>query len=183
VCDSADARVTSDSQWHEALYKLPNNGESSEPFDADSQEAADELVANAKPALTQEDADAGLEPQYLKVVAEPVGGEEGKYKAAVVANPETVAAPIVAGHVEDGEPVEVEEDNDGNTTVSVTISNAVKGLWYGCEVSDTLGGGAAFAPDAESFIRATANGPMTIRSSPRTEPCGFFRVKALPVKP
>ena len=56
-------------------------------------------------------------------------------------------------------------------------------MLLGQNVNSYRGGGAAFAPDAESFIRATANGPMTIRSLPRTEPCGFFRVKALPVKP
>ena len=67
VCDSADARVTSDSQWHEALYELPNNGELSESYDADSQEAANELIANAKPALSDDDVAAGLETQYLKI--------------------------------------------------------------------------------------------------------------------
>ena len=182
VCDSIDARVASDSQWHEAL---PNNGGSSEPFAADSQEAADELVANAKPALSDDDITAGLDAQYLKVVAEPVEGSPGKYKAAVVANPETVAAPIVAGHVEEGEPVEVEEDNDGNTTVSVTISNAIRGLWYGYEVSDALGGGVLFENDVRSFERAEGTSHK-VRGSPRDrseKPSGFFRVKVLPAKP
>ncbi len=179
VCDSINASVTEDSQWHEAL---PNNGKSSEPFDADSQEAADELVANAKPALTQEDAKAELKTQYLKVVAEPVEGSPGKYKAAIVVNPATVEAPIVAGHVEEGEPVEVEEDDKGKTTVSVSISNAIQGLWYGYEVSDALGEAANFANDVGSFERAKGTS-HTVKGSSRDKPSGFFRIKVLPAKP
>ena len=183
VCDSADASVTEDSQWHEAL---PNNGESSEPFAADSQEAADELVANAKPALTQEDAAAGLEPQYLKVVAEPVEGSLGKYKAVVVVNPDTVKVPVMA-QIEEGEstvdPLTVESDEEGSK-VTGGVSNARGGLWYGFIWTDSIGVNP-FENDVESFKCATSTS-VKIESkaeAAKSAQKAFFRVKVLPAKP
>ncbi|MBQ4440224.1 MAG: lamin tail domain-containing protein, partial [Kiritimatiellae bacterium] len=185
VCDSIDASVASDSQWHEALYELTNNGASSEPFAANSQEAADELIANATPALSDDDVAAGLEAQYLTIVAEQVEGETGKYKAVVVVNPETVHAPAIAeSTTEEDEPFAVEDDADGNKVMNIWISNAVIGLWYGYEVTDALGDGEAFENDVDSFERATG-AEHRVSASPRekTKPAGFFRVKALPAKP
>jgi len=182
VCDSTDASVTKNSQWHAALYELANDGELSEPFSAEDQAAANELVANAKPVLSDDDIAAGLDAQYLTIVAEPVAGETGKYKAVVAVNPETVAAPVIAEPTEESEPVEIEEDDKGETTVSVSISNPVIGLWYGYEVVDELGDASMFANDVPSFYRATNDTHKVIGSS-RTEPSGFFRVKVLPAKP
>ena len=182
VCDSVAVSVTKDSDWHEALYELANDGASSENFSAEDQAAANELVANAKPVLSDDDIVAGLDAQYLTIVAEPVADEEGKYKAVVAVNPETVNAPVIAEPAAESEPVEIEEDDKGETTVSVSISNAVIGLWYGYEVADELGESAAFANDVDSFKRAT--GPShTVTGSSRTQPSGFFRLKVLPAKP
>ena len=182
VCDSIDANVTQNSQWHEALYELANDGKSSENFSAQDQESANALVANAKPVLSKEDVAAGLEAQYLKVVAEPVEGSSGKYKAVVVVNPETVEKPEIAEPTAESEPIEIEEEEDGETTVSVSISNAVIGLWYGYEVADELDAAAVFGHDVGSFDRAT-NATHKVKGSSRTQPSGFFRVKVLPAKP
>ncbi len=149
-------------------------------FAAKNDKAAAAVVKTIAPTLTADDKEAGLSADNLVVRAVAAG--EGTYQAVVDVNPATVAAPRFAAAGDDP-PVAAVTDDAGETIVSSSIDNAVIGLWYGYEVADELGESAAFAPDAESFIRATANGPMTIRSSPRTEPCGFFRVKALPVKP
>ncbi len=186
VCDSINASVTKDSQWHEALYELPNNGELSESFAADSQEAANELVANAKPALSDDDVDAGLEPQYLKIVAQPVEGETGKYKAVVVVNPDTVEVPVMA-QIEDGEttidPLTVESDEEGSK-VTVGVSNATVGLWYGFTWTDSLGI-KPFENDVESFKRAASSSVKIESKGEATKSAqkAFFRVKVLPFKP
>ena len=151
-------------------------------FKADSVEAANKTVENMVPQLTEEDVDAGLETQYLKVVAEPIEGKDGKYTAVVAVNPDKVNAPVIAEPAAESEPVEIEEDDKGDTTVSVSISNAVMGLWYGYEVADELGESAAFANDVDSFERATGSA-HTVKGSPRTQPSGFFRLKVLPAKP
>ena len=144
---------------------------------------ADVAAADVTVTLTTEDVAAGLEAQYLKVVAEPVAGESGKYKAVVAVNPETVGAPFVGvgeSAVED-DPVKV-EDVVGGKEVSVSITNAVKGLWYGYEVADELGATAVFGNDVGSFERAKG-AAHTVKGSPRTQPSGFFRVKVLPARP
>jgi hypothetical protein len=181
VCDSQDASVTAGSQWHQEFDLV--NGTETGAFDAKNQSAADAAAAAVTVTLTTEDVVAGLESQYLKVVAEPVEGSSGKYRAVVAVNPETVGAPLVGvgeSAVED-DPVKV-EDVVGGKEVSVSITNAVKGLWYGCEVADGLGATAAFGNDVGSFYRAS-NTTHTVIASPRTQPSGFFRVKVLPVRP
>ena len=181
VCDSQDASVTSGSQWHQEFDLL--NGAETGAFDAKNQAAADQAAADVTITLSAEDVAAGLEPQYLKVVAEPVVGESKKYKAVVAVNPETVGAPLIGvgeSAAEDG-PVNV-EDVVGGKEVSVSITNAIMGLWYGCEVSDELGAAAAFGNDVGSFERAKG-AAHTIKASPRTQSSGFFRVKVLPVCP
>ena len=182
VCDSVAVSVTKDSDWHEALYELANDGASSENFSAEDQAVANELVANAKPVLSDDDIVAGLDAQYLTIVAEPVADEEGKYKAVVAVNPETVGAPVIAESAAESEPVELEEDDKGEMTVSVSISNAVKGLWYGYEVADELGDASMFVNDVPSFERAKG-AAHTVKGSSRTQPSGFFRLKVLPAKP
>ena len=82
----------------------------------------------------------------------------------------------------ESEPIKIEEDEDGKTTVSVSISNAVIGLWYGYEVADELDAAAVFGNDVDSFYRAT-NATHKVKGSSRTELSGFFRVKVLPAKP
>ena len=183
VCDSTGASVTNDTQWHEALYELANDGAWSEKFSAEDQEIANELVANAKPVLSDDDVAAGLDEHYLTIVAEPVAGESGKYKAVVAVNPETVAAPVVGvgESVAEDEFVKV-EDVEGGTKVSVSITNAIMGLWYGYEVADELGATAVFGNDVGSFERATGSA-HTVKGSPHSQPSGFFRVKVLPVCP
>ena len=151
-------------------------------FKADSEESANKAVENMTPPLSDEDVEYGLEAKYLKVVAEPVEGGKGEYKAVVAVNPEKVSAPEIAEPAAESEPVEIKEDEEGDKTVSVSISNAIKGLWYGYEVADELGDASAFTNDIDSFARAT--GPEhTVKGSSRTQPSGFFRLKVLPAKP
>ncbi|MBQ2625375.1 MAG: CotH kinase family protein [Kiritimatiellae bacterium] len=181
VCDSQDALVTDKKWWHQAFDI--SAGTETGSFEAKNQADADKAAADITITLSAEDAAAGLETQYLKVVAEPVEGSSGKYKAVVVVNPETVGAPVVGvgESAAEDKPVKV-EDVVGGKEVSVSITNAVKGLWYGCEVADGLGATAAFGNDVGSFYRAS-NTTHTVIASPRTQPSGFFRVKVLPVRP
>ena len=154
-------------------------------FEAKNDKAAAAVVATIAPTLTAEDEEAGLDARYLTVIAEPVAGQDKTYRAVVDVNPATVAEPqiVAPSGASEENPVVVEKDEDGKTKVSVTIDNAVIGLWYGYEVSDALGASAAFENDAGSFKRAGANGSVTIQGSPRTAPSGFFRVKVLPTSP
>ena len=153
-------------------------------FKADSEESANKAVENMTPPLTDEDVEYGLEAKYLKVVAEPVEGGKGEYKAVVAVNPNMVDAPEIAEPAAESEPVEIKEDEEGDKTVSVSISNAIKGLWYGYEVSDELGESAVFDNDVDSFERATS-ASHTVTGSPRdkSKTSGFFRLKVLPAKP
>lgn len=134
--------------------------------------------------LSDEDEAAGLETQYLIIVAEPVEGEAGKYKAVVDVNPDTVEKPAV--DTSSAEPMEIEDDTEDpdKKQVSVSISNATPGLWYGYEVSTSLGDDQNFQNDVGSFERATEK-THTVRGSPRdkSETSAFFRVKVLPAKP
>ncbi len=187
VCDSVAAAVAKDKDWHQELAELVNDGGTSASFAADSQEAADAIIAGAEVVLSSEDEKAGLKAKYLTIVAEQVEGETGKYKAVVVVNPETVSAPLIADPAtEETEPVSFDDDGEtGGKTVTITLKNAVMGLWYGYEVSDSLGDGEAFENDNDSFMRATGKTFKMKPSSPRdsSKPSGFFRVKALPAKP
>ena len=181
VCDSTEAIVADKTDWHE-VYVL-SNGDESTAFSAKSQAAADKIAAAAGISLSAEDVAAGLSTESLVVRA--LANGDGTYKAVVDVNPATVAAPqiVAPSGASEENPVVVEKDEDGKTKVSVTIDNAVIGLWYGYEVSDALGASAAFENDAGSFKRAGANGSVTIQGSPRTAPSGFFRVKVLPTSP
>ena len=159
-----------------------SSGDGVVTFEAKNQEAADKLVAELSPALTEEDRLSGLQAEYLKVVAEPTS-TKGVFAVAVAVNPETVSAPaIVEPATQDDKPVVVEDDKDGKTVVSAKIGNAVIGLWYGYEVADELGESAVFGNDVDSFERASGF-THTVTGSSRTAPSGFFRLKVLPAKP
>jgi len=159
-----------------------SSGDGVVTFEAKNQESADKLVAELSPALTAEDRSAGLLAEYLKVVAEPTG-RKGEFAVAVVANPDTVPAPSIAVPSQDEEePVTVEDDEDGRKIVSARICNAVVGLWYGYEVADSLAAGPLFENDEVSFARAT-NTTHTVIATPRSQPSGFFRVKAAASRP
>ncbi len=179
VCDSQDASVTAGSQWHQEFNI--SAGTETGSFEANNQSAADAAAAAATITLSQEDVAAGLEAQYLKVVAVPVEGSEGQYKAVVVVNPETVGAPVVGvgESATDAKPIEV-ENVEGGTKVSVSITNAIMGLWYGYEVADEPN--AVFGNDVGSFERAKGSA-HTIKGTQRSLPSGFFRVKVLPAHP
>ena len=179
VCDSQDASVTAGSQWHQEFDLV--NGTETGAFDAKNQSAADAAAAAVTVTLTAEDVAAGLEAQYLKAIAVPVEGASGKYKAVVVPNPETVPMPAVGAAGTEMKPVMVEDVVGGNK-VSISITNAVMGLWYGYEVANDLGGAATFENDVGSFERA-AGAVHTVTGTPRNAPSGFFRVKALATKP
>ncbi len=153
-------------------------------LEAATQTEAEAALADCVIVLSADDEEAGLVVDALQLVAVPVEGESGMFKAVVAVNPKTVRAPQFAAAGDDP-PVAVAADDAGKTVVSSTIGNAVKGLWYGYEVADELGESAAFTNDTESFQRAT--GPShTVTSSPRDrseKPSGFFRVKVLPARP
>ena len=122
----------------------------------------------------------------LRKFAQPVDGEAGKYKAVVVVNPETVPAPTL-GQIEEGEstidPLTVESDEEGSK-VTVGVSNATVGLWYGFTWTDSLGI-KPFENDVESFKRAASSSVKIESKGEATKSAqkAFFRVKVLPFKP
>ena len=157
------------------------SGDNTIVFEAKNQKAADSLVAGISPELSTEDVASGLDAKCLKVVAEPVEGESGRFRAVVSVNSDVVAAPLIESDISSGDaPMKVEDDSDGGKTVSINVGNAVRGLWYGYEVSDSPDTG--FANDVPSFKRATGSS-TTITGSKRNQPSGFFRVKVLPAQP
>jgi len=155
-------------------------------FAAASQAEADAHAEAIKPTLTQEDEKSGLDASYLKVVANP-SSVSGIYTLAVDIDSGKVPAPAILQNDQSaasGEGAVVFVDAANGKTVTITIGNAIKGLWYGYEVSDALGDASAFANDVDSFMRATDAKFKLKASSPRAEKeAGFYRVKALPAKP
>ena len=159
------------------------------PLEAMNEKEAEAALADCEIALTVEDEARGLVTNVLKLVAVPVvhvdpstSVETISYVARVEIDETKVDPPAIAEpETQDDKPVKV-EDVVGGKEVSVSITNAVKGLWYGCEVADELGATAAFGNDVGSFYRAS-NTTHTVIASPRTQPSGFFRVKVLPVRP
>ena len=139
-------------------YVVP--GENS-ALDAATLDEAIAAIENCEIVLGQDDIDAGLtsEPLILTIVETGDG-----YAARVDVKPEY-------------RPVE-----DASAAKPVEVESGESGTVFGYEVSDTLGGGAAFANDVESFKRATGKS-HTVKGSPRNKPSGFYRVKVLPAKP
>ena len=159
-------------------------------LEAATQEEAEAALADCEIVLTAEDEQAGLVTNVLKLVAVPVvyadpltGDETISYVARVDVDETKVSAPAIAEpETQDDKPVTLVDDEGGKTVVSARIGNAVVGLWYGYEVTDELGTAAVFGNDVGSFERAT-NATHTVTASPRTQPSGFFRVKAAASKP
>ena len=91
------------------------------------------------------------------------------------------------GQIEEGEatvdPLTVESDEEGSK-VTVGVSNATVGLWYGFIWTDSLGD-KPFENDVESFKRATSTS-VKIESKAETAKSAqkaFFRVKVSATKP
>ena len=167
-------------------------------FSAASPEEAAEIASAMGVALTDEDVAAGLKPEYLRVVAAPVGGlvlpSQGNpdsfssapmsgdvsYYAYVDVNPDTVPAPVIGSGTGTGSPMSVVQGPDG-VEVGIVVNNAIQGLWYGCEVKDSLSD--PFVYDVDSFDRAPADGVVVIPCPTRTSEAAFFRVRVTATKP
>ena len=172
------------------------NGTFSAAFSAASPEEAAEIASAMEVVLTEEDVAAGLKPEYLCVVVAPVGNvvppSQGSmdsfsatptsgdvsYYAYVDVNPETVEAPIIGSST--GSPMPVVQDSDG-VKVDIYVNNAVQGLWYGCEVKDSLSN--PFVYDVDSFVRAPEGGIVVVPCTKRTSEAAFFRVRVTATKP
>ena len=156
------------------------NGTVTDAFPADSQEEADAFVSESVVVvLTDEDIAAGLDIKYVRAVAVPVDGGQG-YVAYVDVNPAEVPAPVIGSHA--GPPMTVDQDASG-VEVGITVSNAVQGLWYGCEVKDSLAA-PAFANDLDSFVRAPdGDGDCEVPCTRRVSESAFYRVKVKASKP
>ena len=173
------------------------NGTFSAAFSAASPEEAAEIASAMEVVLTEEDVAAGLDPMYLRVVVAPVddvlppsqgnpdsfsstppAAGDVSYYAYVDVNPDTVPAPIIGSHT--GAPMTVDQDPSG-VEVGISVSNAVLGLWYGCEVKNSLAD--PFVNDLDSFVRAPENGDCTVPCTKRTSEAAFFRVKVAASKP
>lgn len=165
-------------------------------FSAASPEEAAEIASAMGVALTDEDVAAGLKPEYLCTVAAPVGGVvlpvqgnpdsfssapmsgDVSYYAYVDVNPDTVPAPVIGSGT--GSPMSVVQGPDG-VEVGIVVNNAIQGLWYGCEVKDSLSD--PFVYDVDSFDRAPADGVVVIPCTTRTSEAAFFRVRVTATKP
>lgn len=165
-------------------------------FSAASPEEAAEIASAMGVALTDDDVAAGLDVQYLRVVAAPVGGlvlpSQGNpdsfssapmsgdvsYYAYVDVNPDTVPAPVIGAST--GSPMPVVQDSDG-VKVDIYVNNAIQGLWYGCEVKDALSD--PFVYDVDSFVRAPEGGVVDVPCTKRTSEAAFFRVRVTATKP
>ena len=155
------------------------NGTVTDAFPAGSQEEAEAFVAeNVVVVLTDEDIAAGLDVKYVRAVVAPVDGGQG-YVAYVDVNPAEVPAPVIGSHT--GAPMTVDQDPSG-VAVGITVSNAVQGLWYGCEVKDSLAD-PAFANDLDSFDRARFDGDCEVPCTRRVSESAFYRVKVKASKP
>ena len=76
----------------------------------------------------------------------------------------------------------VDQDASG-VEVGITVSNAVQGLWYGCEVKDSLAD-PAFSNDLDSFVRAPdGDGDCEVPCTRRVSESAFYRVKVKASKP
>ena len=173
------------------------NGTLSAAFSAAGPQEAAEIASAMEILLTEEDIEAGLDARYLRVFVTPVGGgwlsDQGSpdsiastpsagdidYCAYVDVNPDTVPTPII-GAV-DSAAMTVEQD-DAGVSIGISILNAIQGLWYGCEVKDSLAD-PAFVNDLLSFRRAPEDGTLVIPCTKRTSEAAFFRVKVKASKP
>ena len=162
-------------------------------LEAATQEEADAALADCEIVLSDDDKDARLVTNVLKLVAVPVvsvdpqtSGATTTYVARVEIDETKVPAPML-GQIEEGEatvdPLTVESDEEGRT-VAVGVSNATVGLWYGFIWTDSLGD-KPFENDIESFKRATSTS-VKIESkaeAAKSAQKAFFRVKVSATKP
>ncbi len=162
-------------------------------LEAATQEEADAALADCEIVLSAEDKTAGLVADVLKLVAVPVVSvdpqtsiETTTYVARVEVDETKVPAPML-GQIEEGaatvDPLTVESDEEGSK-VTVGVSNATVGLWYGFIWTDSLGD-KPFENDVESFKRATSTS-VKIESKAETAKSAqkaFFRVKVSATKP
>ena len=154
------------------------NGTVSAAFSLPSPDDADAYAeTNIVVVLTGDDEEAGLITNYLRAVIAPAANE-GEYYAYVDVNPDTVPAPIIGSHT--GAPMTVDQDPSG-VEVGISVSNAVLGLWYGCEVKNSLAD--PFVNDLDSFVRAPENGDCTVPCTKRVSESAFYRVKVKASKP
>ena len=154
------------------------NGTVSAAFSLPSPDDADAYAeTNIVVVLTGDDEEAGLITNYLRAVIAPAANE-GEYYAYVDVNPDTVPAPIIGSHT--GAPMTVDQDPSG-VKVGISVSNAVLGLWYGCEVKNSLAD--PFVNDLDSFVRAPADGVVVIPCTKRVSESAFFRVRVTATKP
>lgn len=162
-------------------------------LEAATQEEADAALADCEIVLSAEDKAAGLVADVLKLVAVPVvsvdpqtSGATTTYVARVEVD-ETKVDPPTLGQIEESEttvdPLTVESDEEGSK-VTVGVSNAKVGLWYGFIWTDSLGD-KPFENDVESFKLATSTS-VKIESkaeAAKSAQKAFFRVKVLPAQP
>ena len=154
------------------------NGTVSAAFSLPSPDDADVYAeTNIVVVLTGDDEEAGLITNYLRAVIAPAANE-GEYYAYVDVNPDTVPAPIIGSH--DGPPMTVDQDPSG-VEVGISVCNAIQGLWYGCEVKNSLAD--PFVNDLDSFVRALKNGDCTVPCTKRVSESAFYRVKVKASKP
>ena len=162
-------------------------------LEATTPEEAEAALADCEIVLSDEDKKEGLVTNVLKLVAVPVvsvdpqtGIETTTYVARVEVDETKVPAPML-GQIEEGEatvdPLTVESDEEGSK-VTVGVSNATVGLWYGFIWTDSLGD-KPFENDVESFKRATSTS-VKIESkaeAAKSAQKAFFRVKVSATKP
>lgn len=154
------------------------NGTVSAAFSLPSPDDADVYAeTNIVVVLTGDDEEAGLITNYLRAVIAPAANE-GEYYAYVDVNPDTVPAPIIGSST--GSPMPVVQYSDG-VKVDISVCNAIQGLWYGCEVKNSLAD--SFVNDPNSFVRAPKNGDCTVPCPKRTSEAAFFRVRVTATKP
>ena len=154
------------------------NGTVSAAFSLPSPDDADVYAeTNIVVVLTGDDEEAGLITNYLRAVIAPAANE-GEYYAYVDVNPDTVPAPIIGSSTDS--PMPVVQYSDG-VKVDISVCNAIQGLWYGCEVKDSLSD--PFVYDVDSFDRAPADGVVVIPCTKRTSEAAFFRVRVTATKP
>lgn len=143
------------------------------PLKATTLEEALEEAKDCVVVLSAADIEAGLTPEMFAVTARSIAadGTQHGFEAVLVLNPEVVPAPAFT----DGLDALKIVSSSADKVVSSVISNAIKGLWYGYTVTDSLE--KPFEEDVLSFKRATSNGPLEITAAPVSSDSAFFKVK------
>ncbi|MCR5413538.1 MAG: CotH kinase family protein [Kiritimatiellae bacterium] len=148
-------------------------------LEATTYDEATNALANCEIALSAEDEAAGLVTNVLKLVVVDTGSG---FAAAVDVDDTKVAAPVI-GEITEGEttvePLTVTQE-EGGKKVTVGVTNATVGLWYGFEWASALDGD--FADDADSFKRATG-ASVKLEATPISYTKAFYKVKVTAAKP